>query len=123
MFQILDNGFNSLALSFWNDCVKCYELVIVMHQSDHLFINILNRFREATYNVIDVNTINSLCHKLPPNDSTISHLFYMNKDTITHNIKVFNNAKGYTYHLEAIGIENHSLPTKFEIPNDPSKTS
>ena len=123
MFQKLDNGLNTLAPSFWNDCVKCYELTTLMRQSDPLFINILNWFKKATYNATDVNTINSLCHKQPPNDSMILHLFYMNKDTIAYNIKVFNNAEGPTYHLEAIDIKRHSLPTKFEIPNDSSKTT
>ena len=123
VFQKLDNGLNFLAPSFWNDCVKCYELTTIMRQSDPLFINILNRFRKATHNASDVNTINSLCQKQPPTDSMIPHLFYMNKDTIAHNNKVFNNAEGSTYHLEAIDIEHYSLPTKFEIPNDPSKTT
>ena len=102
--------------------MKCYKLTTHVHQSDYLFINILNRFRKATHNSTNVNTINSLCHKQPSNDSTISYLFYRNRETYVHNIKVFNNAKGPLYHLEAIDIRHHYLPTKFEIPNDPSKT-
>ena len=47
VFQKLDDGLNSLAPNFWNDYIKCYELVTVMRQNDPLFINILNKFRNA----------------------------------------------------------------------------
>ena len=100
---------------FWNDYLKCEELTITMHQNDPLLINTLNRSRKATHNAIDVNTINSLCHKQPPNDSTLPHLFYMNKHIIAHNIEVFNNAKRFYLSLRS---KHHFLPTKFEILND-----
>jgi len=60
-----------------------------MRQNNPMFIDILNRFRKACQSIVDVNMINSLCLKTPPNDSTIPHLFYMNKNTTSHNIKVF----------------------------------
>ena len=75
MFQKLDNGINSLAPSFGNDCVKCHRLIIAMCQNDHVFIDILKRFRIETNNTANINTINSLCHKQPPNGSTFLYLF------------------------------------------------
>ena len=86
MFQKLDDGLNSVAPNFWIDYIKCYKLVTVMRQNDPLFSNILNKFRKCTHNIIDIHTINNLCLKQPPNNSTIPHLYYMNKDTLAHNL-------------------------------------
>ena len=59
IFQQLDLGLNALALNFWRECIKCYELKIIMRQSDSLFINILNRFQNATHIIEDIHTINN----------------------------------------------------------------
>ena len=92
-------------------------------QNDPLFINIFNKFIKFTHNIIDIHTINNLCLKQPPNNSTIPHLYYMNKDTLAHNLKVFDNTKGLTYYLNAVHIKHQSLSAKFKIPDDPSKTA
>jgi hypothetical protein len=123
VFQKLDDGLNSLAPNFWNDCIKCYELITVMRQNDPHFIDILNRFRKGTHNITDIHTMNNLCFKQPPNNFTIPHLYYMNKDTLAHNLKVFDNTEGLTYYLNAVDIKHQSLSANFKIPNDPSKTA
>ena len=123
VFQKLDDGLNSLAPNFWNDCIKCYELITVMRQNDPHFIDILNRFRKGVHNITDIHTMNNLCFKQPPNNYTIPHLYYMNKDTLAHNLKVFDNTEGLTYYLNAVDIKHQSLSVNFKIPNDPSKTA
>ena len=123
VFQKLDDGLNSFAPNFWNDHIKCYELVTVMRQNDPLFINILNKFRKCSHNIIDIHTINNLCSKQHPNNSTIPHLYYMNKDTLAHNLKVFDNTEGVTYYSNVIDIKHQSLSAKFKILDDPSKAT
>ena len=123
MFQKFDDGLNFLAPNFLNDCIKCYELVTVMRQNDPLFINILNKFRKYIHNIMDIHTMNNLCLRQPSNNFTIPHLYYMNNDTLAHNLKVFDNTEGFTYYLNAIDIKHQSLSSKFKIPDDPSKTA
>lgn len=86
MFQKSDNGLNSLVPRFLNDYINFYELTTVMCQNDHLFINILKRSRKKTHNIKNIDLINLLYFKQFPNDSIILHVYYMNKDTMAHNI-------------------------------------
>jgi hypothetical protein len=48
VFKTNINNIDSLALNFWMEKTKCYELKQVMCQSDEQFINILKRFQNAT---------------------------------------------------------------------------
>lgn len=46
--KILLGGFDEIALEFWLDEIKCYELHIVTPQNNMQFINILNVFQTTT---------------------------------------------------------------------------
>ena len=89
MFLELDEKLNSLAPNFLNDCMKCYKLIIVMRQNEPLFINIINKFRKETHNITNIHTMNDLCFKQPPNNSSIPNLCYMKNDTLAYDLKVF----------------------------------
>lgn len=91
-----------------------------MRQNDMMFINILNRFREASHTIEDMETINNLCLKQPPSNSLIPYLYYTKKDMIVHNKKEFLNAKGKTYHFEANDVQHPSLPPSYQIPTSPN---
>jgi hypothetical protein len=51
----------ALAPKFWLDHAKCYELHMVMHQSDMKFIHTLNKFRTSSHTQIVINTLNNTC--------------------------------------------------------------
>jgi hypothetical protein len=59
---------DALRIKFWLDCFCCFELFQVMHQSDEQFIELLNRFQNATHNPIDITFLNNICLHQPPNE-------------------------------------------------------
>jgi len=79
VFIINANNIDSLALNFWMEKIKCYELKQVVCQSDAQLINILNQFRTVTQLQSVVNTINNQCFRTLPNNPKFPYLFYMNE--------------------------------------------
>jgi hypothetical protein len=81
-----------------------------------------NKFQTSTQTNIDVDVINNLCLQPPLNTiRTMSCLFYTSKETIEHNSNVFHQNTCRAYTLEAIDIWHCSLPSTYELANDPSK--
>lgn len=123
VFQQLDFGLNAIAPNFWREYMKCYELKTIVRQNDPIFINILNRFRKATHTTGDVEFLNNLCLKKPPESSIIPYLYYTNPETSAHNNREFMKSTGPTFNFEAVDIRHHSLPSTFKIPDNPNKTA
>jgi hypothetical protein len=89
IFKPITNTFNTIALNYWLKYVQCYELQGMMSQNDINFINILNRFRNASQIIENIKCMNKNCWKTPPMDNTLPHLFYTNVKTTMHNKNVF----------------------------------
>jgi hypothetical protein len=68
VFQKMLDSIDALRIKFWLDCFCCFELFQVMHQSDEQFIELLNRFQNATHNPIDITFLNNICLHQPPNE-------------------------------------------------------
>jgi hypothetical protein len=71
-----------------------------------VFIQTLNKFRNATKNTKDIEFINSICNRQAPNNFTIPYLFYINKLVQKHNENVFINTLGPMFIFKAMDI-NH----------------
>jgi hypothetical protein len=94
VFQKIDESLNAIVPNFWCDHNKCYELITIMRQNDLMFVNIIDSFKRANHTIKDIDTINNLCLKGPPKDSTIPYLIYTNKKIMVHNDKNKFNAIG-----------------------------
>jgi hypothetical protein len=87
-----------------------------------VFIQTLNKFHTTTKNTNDIEFINSLCNRQPPNDFTIPYLFYTNKLVQKHNGYVFTNTLEPMFIFKAMDINHQSCPPSYKFSNDPSKT-
>jgi hypothetical protein len=97
IFRPKSNGLKILRTKFWNEHVKCYELKQIMGQNDANFINILKWFQITSKTHDNINFINQICLKMPPIDTTMPYLFYMNVKTTEHNKNTFQNTLGETF--------------------------
>jgi len=88
-----------------------------------VFIQILNKFHTLTKNRKDIEFINSICNKQPPNNFTILYLFYTNKLVQKHNENVFTNTLGPTFIFKTMDINHQSCPPSYKFSNDPSKNA
>ncbi len=68
VFQRRFDNIDALGINFWLDCICCFELLQIMHQSDDQFIEILNRFQIATHNPPYITFFNNICLHQPPNE-------------------------------------------------------
>jgi hypothetical protein len=101
IFSPKNIGFNILAIIFWHENVKCYEL--------H-FINIVNRFQIASQTNEYIHFTNNFCLRPPPMDNTLPHLFYTNLKTIADNKIVYEkNLVKHLNFLQKIFILKHVL--------------
>jgi hypothetical protein len=123
VFSSFNNTTNALAPKFWTNIVQCYELILVMRQTNTQFIKTLNKFHTCTQTLKDIQYINSNCCRQIPNILTTPHLFYTNILVRKHNKFVFNNTYGPTFNFEVIDIHHHSCPSSYKLSNDPSKTT
>jgi hypothetical protein len=80
---------------------------------DIVFIQTSNKFHTAKENTKDIEFINSICNQQPPNDFTISYLFYTNKLVQKHNGNVFTNTLGPTFIFKAMDINHQSCPQSY----------
>ncbi len=69
----------------------------------------------------DIEFINSICNRQPPNDFIILYLFYLNKLVQKHNEIVFTNTLGPTFIFKTMDINHQSCPPSYKLSNDPSK--
>ncbi len=81
----------------------------------------MNKFCTTTKNKKDIEFINSICNRQPPNDFTILYLFYTNKLVQKHNENVFTNTLGPTFIFKAMDINHQSCPPFYKFSNDLSK--
>jgi hypothetical protein len=86
-----------------------------------VFIQILNKFCTTTKNTKDIEFINSICNRQPPNDFIFPYLFYTNKLVQKHNENVFINTLGPKFIFKAMDINHQSCPPSYKLSNDPSK--
>jgi hypothetical protein len=93
-FSSKNIGFNILAINFWHENVKCYELHKIIRQNDVHFINIVNRFQIASQTNEDIHFMTNFCLRPPLMDNTLPHLFYTNLKTIAHNKIVYEKTHG-----------------------------
>jgi len=91
IFQSQTNGLNSLGTFFlaWRHQTLWIKTNYVTN-----IINILNRF-EIIFE--DINFINRICLKALHTNNTLSHLFYTNTKTTTHNKRIFEKTIGETF--------------------------
>jgi len=61
IFYSLNDSINALAPNFWKNNVKCYELTLVMQQTNTKFIKTLNKFCTYTKTFKNIQYINSNC--------------------------------------------------------------
>ncbi len=94
IFQNIKDNVNTSTPNFWQTYIQCYKLNKVMRQFDMVFIQTLNKFRTTTKNTKDIEFINSICNRQPPNDFTIPYLYYRNKLVQKRNENVFINTFG-----------------------------
>jgi hypothetical protein len=78
VFSSLNDIVNALAPNFWKNNIKCYELTLVMQQTDTQFIKVLSKFCTWTQTLENIQCINSNCCQQVPNSLTTPHLFYIN---------------------------------------------
>jgi hypothetical protein len=71
-----------------------------------VFIQTLNKCCTTIKNTKDIEYINLICNKQPPNDFTILYLFCTNKLVQKHNENVFTNTLSPKFIFKAKGI-NH----------------
>jgi hypothetical protein len=86
-----------------------------------VFIQILNKFRIAIENTKNIEFINSICYRQPPNNFIIPYLFYINKRVQKYNENVFTNTLGPTFIFKAMDINHQSCPPSYKFSNNPSK--
>jgi hypothetical protein len=88
-----------------------------------VFIQTLNKFHTVTKNIKDIEFINSICNRQPPNTFIIPYLFYTNKLVQKHNENVFINTLGLMFIFKAMDINHQSCPSSYKLSNNPSKTA
>jgi len=71
-----------------------------------VFIQTLSKFCIAIENTRDIQFINYICNRQPPNNFIILCLFYTNKLLQKHNEHVFVNTLGPTSIFKAMDIDN-----------------
>ncbi len=81
----------------------------------------MNKFHNATKNTKDIEFINSICNRQPPNNFAIPYLFYRNKLVQKHNENVLINTLSRMFILIAMDINHQSCPLSYKLSNDPSK--
>jgi hypothetical protein len=86
-----------------------------------VFLQILNNFHTTTKNTKDIEFINSICNRQPPNNFIISYLFYKNKLVQKHNENVFIDTLGPTFIFKVMDLNHQSCPPSYKLSNDPSK--
>jgi hypothetical protein len=86
-----------------------------------IFIQALNKFYTTTKNTKDIEFINSICNQQPPNNFSISYLFYTNKLVQKRNENVFSNTLSPMFIFKAMGINHQSCPPSYKLSHDPSK--
>jgi hypothetical protein len=121
IFQNIKNNVNALAPNFWQTYVQCYKLNKVMQQSDMVSIQTLNKFHTSIENTNDVQSINSIYNRQPPNNFNILYLFNTNKLVQKQNENVFTNTLGPTFIFKTMDINHQSCPPSYKFSNDPSK--
>jgi len=77
-----------------------------MQQFAMVFIQIWNKFHTVTKNTKDIQIINSICNRQPPNNFAIPYIFYTNKLVQKNNKHVFTNTLGPTFIFKVMDI-NH----------------
>ncbi len=88
-----------------------------------VFIQILNKFCTTTKNTKDIEFINSICNRQPPNDFIFPYLFYTNKLVQKHNENVFINTLGSTFIFKAMCIDHQSWLPFHKLSNDLNQTT
>jgi hypothetical protein len=63
----------------------------------------------------DIQFINSICNRQPPNNFIISYLFYTNKLVQKHIENVFANTLGPTFTIKTMDINHQSCPPFYEF--------
>jgi hypothetical protein len=86
-----------------------------------VFIQTLNKFCIKTKNTKDIQFINSICNRQPPNNFTIAYLFDTNKLVQKHNEHVFANTLDPTFIFKAMEINHQSCPPFYKLLNDATK--
>jgi hypothetical protein len=87
-----------------------------------VLIQTLNKFCTAIENIKDIEFINSICNRQPPNNFIISYLFYTNKLVQKHNENVFTNTLSPMFIFKEMDINHQSSPPYYKLSNDLSKT-
>ncbi len=82
----------------------------------------MNKLRIAIENTKDIEFINLIYDRQPPNNFTIPYLFYTNKLVQKHNENVFINTLGFTFIFKTMDINHQSCPPSYKLSNDPNKT-
>jgi hypothetical protein len=69
-----------------------------------------------------LNSINQICLKKPPLDTTLPYLYYTNAKTTEYNKKTFQNTVGETFKFIAQDIHLDICPVHFQLLNLPNRT-
>jgi hypothetical protein len=88
-----------------------------------VFIQTFDKFHTTIKNTNDIQFINSMCNRQPPNNFTIPYLFYTNKLVQKHNENVFINTLGPSFIFKAMYINHQSCPPSYKLSNDLNKTT
>jgi len=86
-----------------------------------VFIQTFDKFHPTIKNTKDIQFINSMCNRQPPNNFTIPYLFYTNKLVQKQNENVFSNTLGPTFIFKAMDINHQSCPPSYKLSNDLNK--
>lgn len=74
MFKKLNDWLEVLVPNFCHHHIKCYEVHMVMHKKDMIFIHSFNRFKTIYNTQININTLNNACliEQMAPKD----HIYF-----------------------------------------------
>ena len=95
----------------------------VIQQSDQQFIDIFNRFRNATQTQNDIYIIHSQCVRNPPRDPKFTYLFYKNEPKLQHNKYVFQRTEGNVYVFYKEDKHYDLCPKSFQLRDNPNETT
>ncbi len=79
-----------------------------------VLIQTLNKFRAPIENIKHIEFLNSICNRQPPNNFTISYVFYINKLVQKHK-NVFINTLGLTFTFKPMNINHQSCPSSYKL--------
>jgi hypothetical protein len=75
VFQRKFDNIDALVINLWLDHIHYFKFTHVMCRIDDQFIEVLNKFRTATHNPIDVTLLNHTYSHLPPNYLNFPYMY------------------------------------------------